>query len=96
MCAHGWYDEALRQYLTLQTLTPDDPVVPLLLASAAQGLLGTTETIGRLRGRLHDFRGVPVLCTYHPAFLLYDQGRGKRPDVLADLRLLLRRLRGGK
>jgi Ca-activated chloride channel family protein len=35
--AHGWYEEALRQYQTLATLTPDDPTVPLLLASAAQG-----------------------------------------------------------
>jgi len=35
--AHGWYEEALRQYETLATLTPDDPSVPLLLASAAQG-----------------------------------------------------------
>jgi Ca-activated chloride channel family protein len=44
--AHGWYDEALRQYLTLQTLTPDDPAVPLLIASAAQGLGRIEEAVG--------------------------------------------------
>jgi tetratricopeptide (TPR) repeat protein len=44
--AHGWYDEALRQYLTLQTLTPDDPAVPLLIASAAQGLGRVEEAVG--------------------------------------------------
>ena len=63
-------------------------------ASAAQGLLGTTEFIGRLRGRLHDFRGIPVLCTYHPAFLLPGRSPEKRGEVIADIRLLLRRLRG--
>ncbi len=40
--AHGWYESALRQYKTLQALTPDDSSVPLLLATAAQGL-GKTE-----------------------------------------------------
>ena len=44
--AHGWYDEALRQYLTLQTLTPDDPTVPLLIATAAQGLGRVEEAVG--------------------------------------------------
>ncbi|MDB4944036.1 MAG: hypothetical protein JWP97_3570, partial [Labilithrix sp.] len=44
--AHGWYEEALRQYLTLQNLTPDDPGVALLLASAAQGLGRIEEAVG--------------------------------------------------
>jgi Ca-activated chloride channel family protein len=44
--AHGWYEEALRQYLTLQTLTPDDATVPLLIASAAQGLGRVEEAVG--------------------------------------------------
>ena len=44
--AHGWYDEALRQYMTLQTLTPDDPAVPLLMAAAAQGLGRVEEAVG--------------------------------------------------
>ncbi len=44
--AHGWYDEALRQYLTLQALTPDDPAVPLLLAAASQGLGRVEEAVG--------------------------------------------------
>ncbi len=37
---------------------------------AVQSLLGTTEPIGRLRGRVHDYQGVPVVVTYHPAYLL--------------------------
>lgn len=39
---------------------------------AAQNLLGTNESLGRLRGRLHHYphRDVPVLVTYHPAYLL--------------------------
>jgi hypothetical protein len=44
--AHGWYEEALRQYLTLQALTPDDASVPLLLASATQGMGRVEEAVG--------------------------------------------------
>jgi uracil-DNA glycosylase len=33
-------------------------------------LLGTSEPIGRLRGRAHEYLGVPVVATYHPAYLL--------------------------
>jgi uracil-DNA glycosylase family 4 len=37
---------------------------------AVQSLLGTTEPIGKLRGRAHQYLGVPVVATYHPAYLL--------------------------
>ena len=37
---------------------------------AVQSLLGTTEAIGKLRGLRHQYQGVPVVVTYHPAYLL--------------------------
>ena len=37
---------------------------------AAQALLDTGATIGSLRGKLHRYRGVPLIVTYHPAYLL--------------------------
>jgi len=37
---------------------------------AVQALLKRTEPIGKLRGRVHDFHGVPLVVTYHPAYLL--------------------------
>ena len=37
---------------------------------AAQALLASTEPLGKLRGRIHQYRGVPVVVTYHPAYLL--------------------------
>ena len=37
---------------------------------AVQTLLQSTEPIGKLRGRLHAYNGVPVVVTYHPAYLL--------------------------
>lgn len=37
---------------------------------AVHSLLRSTEPIGRLRGRVHAYRGVPLVVTYHPAYLL--------------------------
>lgn len=37
---------------------------------AVQTLLGSNEPIGRLRGQVHHYQGVPVVVTYHPAYLL--------------------------
>jgi uracil-DNA glycosylase len=37
---------------------------------AAQALLGSDEPIGRLRGRVHRWRDIPVVVSYHPAYLL--------------------------
>lgn len=47
---------------------------------AAQTLLGGSESLGRMRGRLHCYPGsdIPVLVTYHPAYLLRSpQQKGK-------------------
>ena len=37
---------------------------------AAQTLLGTDASIASLRGRVHAHAGVPLIVTYHPAYLL--------------------------
>ncbi|MBQ9577986.1 MAG: uracil-DNA glycosylase [Ottowia sp.] len=49
-------------------LTPR--VILALGRFAAQSLLQTNESIGRLRGRVHDWRGTPLIVSYHPAYLL--------------------------
>jgi DNA polymerase len=55
-------------------------------AVAAQAFLNTTETIGRLRGRVHLHEGRKVVCTYHPAYLLRNPSAKK--DTWADMKLL--------
>ncbi|HUY31304.1 MAG TPA: uracil-DNA glycosylase [Pirellulales bacterium] len=59
-------------------------------ATAAQALLNSDESIGRLRGKFFEYRGSRVLCTYHPAYLLRNPA-AKR-DVWSDMRLLLREM----
>src|SRR5262249_41085840 len=79
-----------REYLekTLELVQPK--YICALGACAAQNLLDSKLSIGRLRGRFHDYRGIPVLCTYHPAYLLRNPA-AKR-DVWEDLKILLARM----
>jgi DNA polymerase len=59
-------------------------------ACAAQHLLKTTQSIGRLRGQFQDFHGVPVMCTFHPAYLLRNPE--KKREVWEDMKKLLARM----
>jgi uracil-DNA glycosylase family 4 len=54
-------------------------------ATAMRGLLDVAEPIGKLRGQWHDFRGVPVMATYHPSYLLRNQAPSERRKVWEDL-----------
>ena len=63
----------------MQQLALLKPHVILALGTfAAQTLLQTKEPIGRLRGQIHRFHGVPLVVTYHPAALLRNPN-WKRP-----------------
>jgi DNA polymerase len=57
-------------FLFQQIATVQPKVVVALGAFAARTLLKTTEPISRLRGRLYDYRGVTLIPTFHPSFLL--------------------------
>jgi DNA polymerase len=65
---------------------------------AAQNLLNTTASLSRLRGRFHDYRGIPVLCTYHPAYMLPHRCPDKKTEVerkkavWEDMKLLMARM----
>jgi len=61
---------ACRPYLRAQIELIQPKLIVALGRFAAQSLLDTDESIGRLRGRLHSFLNVPLVVTYHPAYLL--------------------------
>jgi DNA polymerase len=56
----------------------------------AQAMLNTTTGITRLRGKMYEYRGVPLLCTFHPSYLLRDETGARKRDVWDDMKLLLR------
>ena len=78
----------LRQ---LHSIKPE--VIVALGTFAAQTVLGSKEPISRLRGKFHDFHGVPLMPTYHPSYLLRSGGNSDSfwtvwDDMTQVLRLL--------
>jgi len=70
-CVPAGGDAAAVAGLVRQEVERLRPKIILALGRfAVQGLLQTGEPPGRLRGRPHDFHGVPVVVSYHPASLL--------------------------
>lgn len=70
-------------------------VIVALGGPAAQTLLGTRAGITQLRGKWGSFRGIPVIPTFHPAYLLRAYTRENRAKVWADLKAARARLDEG-
>jgi DNA polymerase len=62
-------------------------VLVALGATAATYLLGMRGSIGSMRGRIHDYRGIQTVITYHPAFLLRDPAQKK--EAWKDLQMAM-------
>ena len=81
---------ACSPYLVRQLELIKPGVILALGTFAAQTLLETKESIGKLRGRIHRYHGIPLVVTYHPAALLRNPS-WKRPtwdDVQLARRIL--------
>jgi DNA polymerase len=72
----------------ISSIKPD--FICALGAFAAQTLLETNVPISKLKGRFHDYMGIKVLPTYHPAYLLRNPG--KKRDVWEDMQKLMKAL----
>lgn len=90
---------ACSPYLFEQLRTIEPEVIVALGAPAARTLLQTSDAIGRLRGRFHDFQVgdpmgggdvVPLMPTYHPAYLL--RSPSQKGKTWADLQMVMARL----
>jgi uracil-DNA glycosylase family 4 len=62
-------------------------------APAVKWLTGTTEGVMKIRGTWMHFRGIPLMPTYHPAFVLRAYTTENRGKVWADLQAVMARLK---
>lgn len=87
-------EAALLLPFLFRHITLKRPEAILLVgAPAVRAVLATEAGITRMRGRWHDWQGIPVMATFHPAALLRDPARKR--EAWADLLLLRQRLDGG-
>ena len=59
-----------QPYLERQVALVQPRLIIAMGRFAVQSLLGSDQPIGKLRGQVHQWRGVPLVVTYHPAYLL--------------------------
>ena len=79
-------------YLQSQIDCIQPKVLVALGATAVEGLLGRTEGISRLRGRWQTYRGIPLMPTFHPSYLLRNQALSVKRQVWEDMLQVLERL----
>lgn len=81
---------ACSPFLFRQIRAVSPEVIVALGRHAAHALLGTAAPMNRIRGRFHQWEGIPVMPTYHPSALLRDPSL-KRP-VWEDMQQVMKRL----
>jgi uracil-DNA glycosylase len=61
-------------------------------STAMEGLLGSPAVMRQVRGRWHKFRDIPLMATYHPAYLLRNQSMAEKRKVWEDMLQVLEKL----
>jgi uracil-DNA glycosylase len=78
--------EVCKPFLFSEIEVVKPKVIVVLGATAAQNLLQTKVPISKLRGQFHDYLGVKVMPTFHPAYLLRDPH--KKREVWEDMKMV--------
>lgn len=76
-----------RQFVEQQLEVLQPKYIVCLGAVAVRSILQNQQSIGRLRGRFHDYRGARVVVTYHPSYLLRNESAKKL--VWEDMKMLM-------
>lgn len=84
--------QTCRPYLVEQIEVIQPRVLVALGAVAVEGLLGMRGTMRELRGRWHTYNNIPLMITYHPAYLLRNQAPSEKRKVWEDMLQVLERL----
>ena len=84
--------QTCRPFLVEQIEIIQPKVLVALGAVAVEGLLGSRRTMRELRGQWHTYSGIPLMITYHPAYLLRNQAPSEKRKVWEDMLQVLERL----
>lgn len=80
--------ENCREYLDAQIAIVNPEYIVCWGSTAAKNLLGSEDSIGKMRGKFFQYGRAKVLCTYHPSYLLRNPAAKK--DVWEDMKFLFR------
>lgn len=72
----------------LDIIKPD--IICTLGSTASQALLNMKTSITRMRGRFYDYKGIPVMPTFHPSYLLRNES--KKKEVWQDMQMIMKKM----
>ena len=81
--------ETCGQFLYRQLLTIRPKAIVALGGTAARALTGNKEGVTKMRGRWFEWRGLPVMVTYHPSYLLRPYNQAAKREAWEDLKKAL-------
>ena len=81
-----------RRWLDKQLELVQPKFICCLGATAATHLLQVKKPLAALRNTFHEYNGIPVLVTYHPAYLLPHRNPAKKKEVWEDMQLLMKKM----
>jgi DNA polymerase len=81
--------ETCTPYLVRQIEIVRPKVIVTLGLPAAKYMLSSNSTMGRLRGQWHEWRGIKLMPTFHPAYLLRSYTVENRQAVWSDLQKVM-------
>jgi DNA polymerase len=81
--------EICGQFLFRQIQTIRPKAICALGSTAAKALLNTKDGVTRLRGKWHDWNGIPLIVTYHPSYLLRPYNQEAKREAWEDLKKVL-------
>jgi DNA polymerase len=81
--------EICGQFLSRQILAIRPKALCALGGTAARALLGRGEGVTKMRGRWFQWKGIPVMVTYHPSYLLRPYNQDAKREAWEDLKKVL-------
>jgi len=81
--------ETCGQFLVRQLLAIRPKAISVLGATAAKALLERKEGVTKLRGNWYRWRGIPVMVTFHPSYLLRPYNQSAKREAWEDLKKVL-------
>jgi uracil-DNA glycosylase len=84
--------ETCIPYLREQIRIIAPRVIVALGSVSARNLLNTTTPISKMRGEFYEYMGVPVMPTYHPAYLLRNYTPRTRGEVWSDMQKVMKQV----
>jgi uracil-DNA glycosylase family 4 len=81
--------EVCGQFLFRQLSAIRPRAICALGSTAAKALLGGKDGVTRLRGKWHEWNGIPLIVTFHPSYLLRPYNQNAKKDAWEDLKKVL-------